>query len=203
MRRGGCVILQISELLHGEMFPDLSLSALGAWVRLRAAYELTGEPIGKRETDRLGLSAAILAELVDAHVAEDHAGALVAVGMPEPERYPSDDAAQTRERQEAHRLGITVKELRARKQIPPAPPVSSDQIRSGVTSHDVTSRDTETTTVSSKDDDDGAHDREYLSTHGLCRRCRQPANEDNPIAGAVHRFPDSCQRTIAPDQVSA
>jgi hypothetical protein len=59
--------------------------------------------------------------------------------------------------------------------------------------------------VSLKDDDDRAHDQEYLATHGLCHRCRQPGNEDNPIGGQrgqyVHRFPDSCERVI--DQVPA
>ncbi|MGD0247849.1 MAG: hypothetical protein ABSB75_02240 [Candidatus Limnocylindrales bacterium] len=186
MRRGGCVILQISELLHGEAFPDLSLAALGAWVRLRAASELTGEPIGKREVDRLGISAEVLAELVGTKIVVADSDHYQAIGMPEPERNPSDDPEKTRERQEAHRLGISVKELRARKSNPPLEPLPSDQVRSGqVRSHE-SRRDDVTNGVTDED-----HDAAYLRAHGLCLRCRQPGDENNPIDHAGrHRFPD-------------
>jgi hypothetical protein len=201
MRRGGCVILQVSELLQGAAFPDLSLSALGAWVCLKAAEELTGEGIGPRQMERLGIGAEVLAELSASGLATCTADHWTAAGMPEPAGKPSDAPEAVRERQEASRLGISVAELRSRKN-PPAPPVSSesDQVRSGVTPSRVTTRDEALPTnavVVATDDDETEADRAYLRAHRLCLRCRQPGYEGNPITSAGrHRFAD-CRERLA------
>ena len=130
MRRGGFVGIQVATLLHGDSFPDLSLAGVGAWVRIRAASELTGEPISARAAERLGVGPDVLDELRTAGLLETVDDRLQAIGMPSPGK-PSESPEQERERQEAHRLGIGVGELRARKAAPlPALSPVTNQINS-------------------------------------------------------------------------
>jgi hypothetical protein len=133
MRRGGCVILQVSELLEGDRFPDLTAAALGTWVRLKAMIEITGEPVGARQIERLCRDESVgraLDELEAAGLLSEADGRYAAIGMPEPPSKPSDRPEATRERQEASRLGISVAELRANRNPSPAPLPRSDQLSS-------------------------------------------------------------------------
>ena len=52
--RGGYVPVQVATLLQGDGFPDLSLAAVGGWLRIRATSELTGESVTARTAERLG-----------------------------------------------------------------------------------------------------------------------------------------------------
>jgi hypothetical protein len=180
MRRGGCVILQVSVLLQGDAWPDLSLAALGGWVRLQAAHELTGEPIGDRQTERLGVTSDALTELETANLVSRTDAGYLPEGMPDPDRKPSDDPEATRARKALERERKKQRENQ----------VSSDQVRSGVTPSRVTGRDTET--PPRKDADDLAAEA-YAST--ICSRCHQPGDKSNPVVlrenGPRHLF-DPC-----------
>jgi hypothetical protein len=215
VRRGGCVILQVSELLQGDAFPDLSPAALGTWVRIKATNEITGEPVGARQVERLGLVAEALAELVEARLVALTDGRYEAIGMPEPPRKPSDEPEAARERQEAKRLGISVSELRAHQPSPAPSPVNSDQLRSDQVSRGhalsrVTSRDRRDGPTVPRGKYDGmveSGDREaekraakaqrYLDAPlgnpvTSCRRCGGPGTDGNPLvtlaSGTKHRF---------------
>lgn len=121
MMRGGFVAVQVATLLEGDAFPDLSLAAVGGWLRIRATSELTGEPVSSRVAERLGLTADVLAELVAAGVLEEVDGGHNAIGMPEPPRRPSETPEAWTERQRRHRATVTPLS---------GSPVNSDQLRS-------------------------------------------------------------------------
>jgi hypothetical protein len=165
--RGGYVAVQISALLSGDPWPDLSNAALGAWVRLRAVSDLTGEPVTLRAADRLGISGELLAELVAAGVTIKEGDRYAADGMPR-YIYPSEAPEAVRERNAASRAGIRVADYRARNENPPAPPVNSTQIKStqGDSSLLVTTRDD----GSLKDDDDRASEA-YAKGPVKCAKC--------------------------------
>jgi hypothetical protein len=174
--RGGMVLLQISELVSGEAWPDLSNAALGAWVRLRAAGELTGEPVTARQAGRAGATPELLAELVAAKVVVAADGKYVAIGMPAYVK-PSDAPEAVAERMAASRAGLTVAEYRVLKANPsPAPlPVRSGQIRSdqGDALLRVTPRNTDTVTTGNdvtEDGDDRAAEA-YAKGPLNCARC--------------------------------
>lgn len=152
------VLLQVSELLEGDRFPDLTAAALGTWVRLKAMTEITGEPISARQIERHGFDNLALTELSAAGLLTEADGCFEAIGMPEPERKPSDRPDAWRERQQRSR---------ANRAPSPAPsPVRSDQlsISSGVTPSRVTGRDG---TDSHADDAPGPHQAEIDGV--LCR----------------------------------
>jgi hypothetical protein len=89
---------------------------------MRASQELTGEPIGARTLERLKVGDTELAELQRAQLVDVVDSRYQARAMPEPERAnPSDSPQEKALRQEAHRLGISVAELRVRKGLPPHP----------------------------------------------------------------------------------
>jgi hypothetical protein len=138
------VLLQVSELLEGDRFPDLTAAALGTWVRLKAMTEITGEPISARQIDRHGFESSALDELDAAGLLTETDGRFEATGMPEPERWPSATPEAVRKRVAAHRE-------RQRATLPhtPSRQLSSNQyqIRSNdsndvTTGNDVTGRDT-------------------------------------------------------------
>jgi hypothetical protein len=202
----------VATLLEGDTFPDLSLAAVGGWLRLRASGELTEGSVSQRQAERLDLTAEVLAELSTAGLLETFEGRYSAVGMPAMNRKPSDEPEATRERQEGHRLGISVEELRARKENPPVPPVQSNPIQSvpvqsSVTPSRVTGRDSkngevfpEDYDVPAKDDDDLASEA-YKAT--VCRRCGGPETDDNPLRsggiGRYHRF-SPCPERVTYDK---
>ena len=181
-RHGGFVPVQTSELLAGDVFPDLTLAAIGGWVRLRATTELTGEPVARRAAERLGLDDAVLDELAAAGVVTFDRTGYLAGGMSDT-RYPSESPAEVKLRQAAHRAGVPVADYRARLETPPLPSESeSDQvvIRSEVTSDNDKSLVTE-------DDDD----RQWLAYEStICSRCHQPGDDGNPLTNGRHRFAD-------------
>ena len=81
MSRGGYLAIRIAVLLTGDSWSDLSGSALGSWVRIKATNELTEEPVSLRTAERLRVSADDLAELEAAGLLEEVDGLYQAVGM--------------------------------------------------------------------------------------------------------------------------
>jgi len=154
--RGGYIAVQVSALLAGDAFPDLSLAALGGWVRLRASNELTGEPVGERAAERIGLTPEVLAELTAVGLVEDSGARYRAIGMPEPKRYPSNERPAIRDR---------VARFRARKQDPSPDPSPSGQINSGqIKGNEVTSGNDVT-------EDDRAYEA-FQRGPIVCAKCR-------------------------------
>jgi hypothetical protein len=139
--RGGFVAVQIAELREGETFPDLSNSALGGWVRLRALNELTGGPIGQHQLERLNLSE-VIDELQAAGVVSDDDDQFEAVGMPNPHK-PSDERGQVRARVSKYRAKRRNAQINS----------ESDQIRSEVTPGNALQR------VTDEPKGDSFHDR--------------------------------------------
>ena len=98
MMRGGYVAVQVSAIMTGDPWTDISSAAVGGWVRLRCASELTGEPVSQHQAERMGVTLEVLAELEAAQLVDNTDGKYRAHGMPEPPRKPSDDPARIRER---------------------------------------------------------------------------------------------------------
>lgn len=96
--RGGFLAIYPALLLSGDGFPDLSLAAVGGWLRIRATSEITGEPVSSRTAERLGLAADVLAELTTAGLLTETEGRLEAIGMPLAPGKPSDSPEAIRER---------------------------------------------------------------------------------------------------------
>ncbi len=96
--RGGFLAIYPAILLSGDDFPDLSLAAVGAWLRIRATSEMTGEPVSSRTAERLGVTADVLAELIAAGLLTEAEGRLEAIGMPEAPGKPSDSPEAIRGR---------------------------------------------------------------------------------------------------------
>lgn len=139
MSRGGYLALRIAVLLTGDSWTDLSVSALGAWVRIKATNDLTEEPVSLRAAERLGVSADNLAELEAAGLLEEADGMYSAGGMAGiKDPRPSDSPAAVAERMRRYRARQKEKSL-------PAPseeksPVTSSpvQVTSVTRSYDVT-----------------------------------------------------------------
>lgn len=126
--RGGFFPIHLAVLLNGDAFPDLSAAALGAWVRLRALGEFTGEPVSPKAAARLGITSEMIDELRTAGLLD---GELVAIGMPGIPRKPSDEPEATRARKAAEREREKQREK----------PSESNPIQSSVTPSRVTERD--------------------------------------------------------------
>jgi hypothetical protein len=175
--RGGFVGIQVAVVLQSDAWPDLPCAALGAWVRIRATAELTGEPVGRRAIERLRIAPEDVAELVAVGLLTEADGRYEAVGMPE-YRYPSDSPEARRERQAASRAGMTVEEWRASHDVTPSPapsPVNSNQLRStqGDSPSLVTLRN------GALPDDDDHHAEEFARS--VCARCHRPAAKGHPL----------------------
>jgi hypothetical protein len=193
--RGGFVGVQVSALVTGDAWPDLTNAALGAWVRIRATSELSGDPVTPRQADRIS-SEPERAELLSAGLLEvDGAGSFRAVGMPDYLK-PSDAPEQQRLRRAASRAGVSAAEYRAQNSNSPTPPVSQEEIKrkssQGTALSRVTPRDLPTMTPPIEDTD-REHDLAYLSANKLCRRCREPGTEHRPLFQGRHRFADDCR----------
>jgi hypothetical protein len=193
--RGGFVGIQVAVVLQSDAWPDLSCAALGAWVRIKASAELTGEAVGQRALERLGITAAELSELTEAGLLSKAGDRFEAAGMPE-YRYPSDSTDARRERQAASRAGLTVAEWRARQEVTPlsGSPVNSTQLRS--TQGDSPSRrvtsDTGRKATGETTKTEAAAVLSRLQQTTICGRCGQAGTDGNPLQtlanGTRHRF---------------
>jgi hypothetical protein len=140
--RGGYVAIFPAILLSGDGFPDLSPAAVGGWLRIRATSEMTGEPVSSRTSERLGVTADVLAELTTAGLLTETEGRLEAIGMPEAPRKPSDSPEAIAARQRAYRDRHQAND--SGRPSPAPPPVHSTPLYSvpGNALQRVTGRDT-------------------------------------------------------------
>ncbi|MGA2502407.1 MAG: hypothetical protein ABSH20_32095 [Tepidisphaeraceae bacterium] len=138
MTRGGFFAVYASTLLVGDGFPDLTLAGIGGWLRLRAAFDLTEEPVTEARVEQLGLSTELLDELKAAHVLEETDGRYTPVGMPDMPRRPSDEPEATRLRKARERE--REKEAKRESTSLHVTPLHSSVTTSRVTLRDTTSR---------------------------------------------------------------
>jgi hypothetical protein len=118
--RGGFFAVWPVAILQHDKFADLSLDQLGAWLRLRALQEMTGEPFTRKAAARLGvpeeaLNALVSVRLLD--VTEDERLGIHDIDEHRPARKPSDAPERVRERVGAFRD-------RQRQPSPETPPIT-------------------------------------------------------------------------------
>jgi hypothetical protein len=106
MSRGGYFAIRPAVVLQADGWADLSCSALGSWIRLRASAELTELPVSDRTAERLGVTADDMETLRAAGLLEETPAGILAVGMPGPAKNPSDDPERVRARVAAHRAKV-------------------------------------------------------------------------------------------------
>ena len=107
MSRGGYFAIRPAVVLQVDAWADLSCSALGAWVRLRASAELTELPVSERAAERLGITPADLEALRAAGLLDESPDGVLAVGMPgAAAKNPSDDPERVRARVATHRAKV-------------------------------------------------------------------------------------------------
>jgi hypothetical protein len=173
--RGGFLAIYPAILLSGDGFPDLSLAAVGAWLRIRATSEITGEPVSSRTTERLGVTVDVLAELNAASMLEATDDHYLAIGMPDAPRRPSDTPGAWSERQAARRAGLTVDEYRAR-QTGEVTTLSDSPVRSTPLHSTPVSRGHALSRVTGRDTSDlaGKYEAMVESGDGPCHVCGKP-----------------------------
>jgi hypothetical protein len=137
--RGGFFPIHLAVLLNGDGFPDVSLEALGAWLRLRGLGEFLGGPVSLKALAKVGVTPVMLDELQAASMATEADGSYEAVGMP---LYikPSDAPERVRERMAASRAGVPVAEYREQRE-KEAKRIQSNPIQSRLLVSRVTERD--------------------------------------------------------------
>ncbi len=152
MSRGGYFVIRPAVILQTDGWADLSCAAVGAWVRLRASAELTEQPVSERASERLGVTADDLETLRAAGLIDDTADGVLAVGMPQPGKNPSDEpAAMAARKAKSRKTAKEAAEMLAASKPPSTPQVNSVPVHSRsrkvTPRHAVTSRDTETSNV--------------------------------------------------------
>jgi hypothetical protein len=199
--RGGYLALRIAAILTADGWTDLSGSALGAWVRIKATNELTESGASARACERLGVTAADIAELEAAGLLEETRGLYEAVGMPGIKApKPSDSPEAVAKRMREYRA----RQKAARENESPPPP-PKEEVQPSVVKVTpvtpglrVTTADAPRSTLNRPDDEARPTDPMEEGDEAAVRMGTTPSNGYAPVTRNDGGDPDDQPEPVKP-----